>query len=241
MAQRDRRRARKERDEAHQRAQQRIQGRTERMRDSAGPGGHEDEWLFPISARWQRRDVEAIFRGIRRGSRKQRDKHLGKRVAQLDVRRAQQRDRAEAYLTVATQTAPAQVMSVHHYGGAVPAEAWGDAVLAGEPVVWYLRYRYDAAYLELGHPAEDIGGEGAQGVVVGECTMAASVRRVTGQPYAGSFADLGSETDALAFIAQLFQQLQPPEPGTRFQDRLSNTVSLLCGDGDQTAPTLVDP
>lgn len=236
MAKRDRRRARAVRDAARLRAEQRVQGRTDKLRASVPPEGVEDAW-FPRRARWRRRDRQALRRGSGGGA-KQLYKHLPKRAARSAARRAATRARVETYLAAATSAAPAQVVSVLEYGGCLPAEAWGDAIVRGESVVWYLRYRYDSAYLEVGQPLRD-PDYGLLGPLVGACLLQSRVRGVIGEPYAGSFEDLGTEDDALAFVAQLFHDLQPPEPGVRFSERLKNTVDLCTGAGDATAPTLM--
>ena len=114
-------------------------------------------------------------------------------------------------------------------GGACPFTAEGTAILPdGRELAWDFRFRYDRAFLEVGVP-DDWG-------IVDDCVLAASWDDVQGEPYAGWLSD----EEAVAVLARLFGQLAPPARGSRFGERLANTVALTTGDGgDAEAPTLI--
>lgn len=165
------------------------------------------------------------------GGKKQRYKHLGRKLARRDARN--QREWA-AMLEVLTglieAEAPARPVRIAFAGSCVPYAAFGQAVTReGSVHAWHLRYRYDRAFLEVGVPDPD------DDCHVDEAVLTASRDDVSGDPCRGWL----STDDATRLIAELFNELTPRTPGTRFIERLANTVELARGGGNPDAPHLI--
>jgi len=177
-----------------------------------------------------RKDRVAYWRGTFAGSTKQRYKHAARRSVRASLRQARHREAVLALLRAATASCPVEVTSIAFIGSSVPYVGYGKVTTgAGRELVWTFRFRYDRAFLEVGTPADE-GDD-----VIGECELAASRDDVTGQPYAGWLPD----DDAVALLAELFARLAPPRRGVRFGERLANTVALVSGVGDVSAPSLL--
>lgn len=212
MSSKSRRKARRAKEFKRQCAQSRVNAR--KLLSPDGP-----------ARLYKRKDRQVLFPvpGTKQGY-----KHREKRFAKSRVINAARLANLLIELIQVTQGSPVVITRLDFLGSSVPFIAGGRAEVAGVELAWDFRFRFDRAFLEVGTVREN--WEGPLESVI----LSSSQDGVTGEPYEGYLTD----REAVILLGKLFTALAAPVKGSSFSERLGNTLDVLSGAGDVTAPTL---